>query len=181
MSKRNPDAQNRLIRQLIYVRDKERCRWCHEPVPFKDGMIVAHGIAFAQAPQLDHIGNWFTCCSDCNSVGKWSAPPRPPPLEEASVPQLQETNAQLQLMGEQLQAMGEGLQELGAKLGEFVDYSRPQQEEPAKFDPELCQAKGAPCAQVGCQVPSCANFTHFGYGQGGGVVVSEYDPMKQSW
>jgi hypothetical protein len=175
MSKRNSDANNSKVRQLIYVRDKGRCRWCYEPVRFKD-MIVAHGIAHVEAPLLDYIDNWFTCCSDCNKVNRHSAPPQPIPLEEASVPQLQETNAQLQAVSGQLQAMGERLRELGGLVGKLV----PKQEAPAVFNPYLCQAKGARCETVGCQIPNCVNYANFAFNESG-KVVSEYDPMDERW
>ena len=183
MSRRNPDTQTRWVRMLIYKHDKQRCRWCHEPVRFKDSMVVAHGIAFADAPTLDTIDNWYTSCEDCNKVGKNSFPPGPIPLDETSVPQLQETNEQLQTMGGQLQAMGERLREFGSSLAEFVDYSKPKQEVAPEFNPEACQAKGAGCERMGCQIPKCVNYTHFAYSEGrlsGGRsnVISEYDPLK---
>jgi hypothetical protein len=169
MSKRNPDVANRWMRQLIYVRDKGRCRWCQKSVQ-QDAMIVAHGIAHADAPSLDQFHNWFTCCEDCNKVGRWSAPPQPIPIEEASVPQLQETNEQLR--------------GLAGLVKELVAHSKPTQAEPKPvFKLDICQAKGARCAMVGCQIPSCGNYTHFAYNEstGGVGVVHEYDPHKSQW
>jgi hypothetical protein len=133
-------------------------------------MIVAHGIAHVEAPLLDYIDNWFTCCSDCNGVNKHSAPPQPIPLEEASVPQLTETNEQLA--------------QLSGLLKELVGFSKPPVEEAPVFNPELCQAKGAGCEVVGCQIPGCANYANFAYGESGGEVgkvVHEYDPHKTEW
>jgi hypothetical protein len=165
MSKRNADTQARWVRMLIYKNDKQRCRWCHATVRFKDSMVVAHGIAFADAPTLDTIDNWFTSCEDCNKVGKNSFPPGPIPLEEASVPQLQETNKLLK---------------------KLVTHFTPPAPEAPQFKPEVCQAFGhAGCERVGCQIPNCENYIHFAYseanvyGKRGGKVVSEYDPFKE--
>ncbi len=166
MSKRNPDASKRHVRQLIFVRDKGRCRWCHELVSFKD-MVLAHGIAHADAPLLDEIDNWFTCCRDCNSVGRWSAPPLPVAIEEASVPQLEETNAKLQAQIDLITRL-------------LVPTEPASVSEPV-FDLDICQAKGARCELVGCQVPSCANYANFAYSKGKGEVVHEYNPYKTQW